>query len=161
MSCSAFAALPLLPVGAVSLIWPLLCQNAPIGVHGVAELITYMECTWIRPATALFSVTLWNQFQNTGPGTNNRAEGFYHKLNKRVRVAHPNVYDLIKVFKELQQENEVRLERLHRGERPRLARKKFREVNERIARLKADLISDSIDVFDYLDECSLLVKLGG
>ena len=153
------AALPLLPVGAIGPIWPHLCARAPTDVYGVSELIVYMERTWILSDAALFPRHIWNHFDNTGPRTNNHLEGFHHRLNRRLRVAHPNIHELILVFKAFQQENELGQERLLRGGRPSLPRRRFREADENLTRLKTTLVSDGINVFMYLDACSFHIKL--
>ena len=49
----------------------------------------------------------WNHFNTDGPRTTNHIKGWHNKLKKKVSHAHPNIYTLICIFKDIQAANEV------------------------------------------------------
>ncbi|CAF1133229.1 unnamed protein product, partial [Brachionus calyciflorus] len=62
----------------------------------IEEFVTYFVDTWFEGP---FSVEFWNVSNTIGPRTNNHVEGFHNKLNSWLNKAHPDVYQLINIFK--------------------------------------------------------------
>ena len=153
------AALSLLPAKAIDTIWSLLCARAPIEIHGITNFIAYIDQTWIATGSVLFPKNVLNHFENSGPRTRNHLEGFHHKINKRIGIADPNVYELILVLKDIQQENELTQEQIVRGRQATIQRRRYREANEILGQLKIALLADEMTVLDYLDACSFQIKL--
>jgi len=56
-----------------------------------------------------FPPAQWNCYQNYDPRTTNHVEGWHRMLNKKVKVAHPNTFVLIKA---LQSEKETTRNRI-------------------------------------------------
>ena len=62
----------------------------------VDELVAYFESTWI---SGQYRFRQWNYFDFQGPRTNNNVEGWHSRLKKVVGKPHPNLYEIIYVFK--------------------------------------------------------------
>ncbi|XP_060062976.1 uncharacterized protein LOC132543455 [Ylistrum balloti] len=87
----------------------------------------------------------WNHFLTEGPKTNNYLEGWHNKLKKRVKTAHPNIYNIIEKFQRLQAATEVKIIQYAAGGQRRQKARKYREVEEHLANLKADLMNGTKD----------------
>ena len=117
----------------------------------------YVTETWVEEG---FLRATWNHYDTEGPRTNNHLEGWHNKLKKRVGVAHPNIYKVIDEFKKEQAANEVKMEQYAAGGQRRKRTKKYREVEERLQRLKNDLTTGTKTYIEYGDAASYILKLG-
>ena len=79
----------------------------------VQEFITYYEETWL---VGNYPLPLWNVFESGSVCTNNHVEGWHSRL-KVVGKAHPNIFEIVEVFKE-QASTEVSLAQLSAGAAP-------------------------------------------
>ena len=62
-----------------------------------AVLIRYVEKVWIN---GMFPPSSWNVYQHCGEATNNKSEGYNHRLNSRKSVSqHPNFFQFVKLLK--------------------------------------------------------------
>lgn len=59
------------------------------------DVSVYFEVNWIQRR----GPQKWNHYHNEEQRTNNHVEGWHSRLNKIVRKAHPNVFELVEVFK--------------------------------------------------------------
>ncbi|KAJ8304210.1 hypothetical protein KUTeg_017793 [Tegillarca granosa] len=82
---------------------------------------------------------IWNHFENEGPRTTNHLEGWHNKLKKQVRCTHPNIFNLLKLLKQIQAANEVSMIQYAAGGVRATKRRKFRSIDERIVQLKERL----------------------
>ena len=78
------------------------------------------------------------------PRTNNNVEGWHNK--RVVRKAHPNVYELIEIFKQEQAHTEVSTAQLATGSQPPKRVKKFIAKDKRIEELKKMFSQDTISL---------------
>ena len=62
-----------------------------------------------------YSLLLWNYYSYDGSHTNSRLEGWHNRLKRIVKKPHPNIYELIDVFKGEQAATEVTCQQLETG----------------------------------------------
>ena len=73
----------------------------------------------------------------SSPRTNNHVEGWHNKLKRIARKAHPNVYELVEIFKKEQADTEVTLAQLATGAQPPRRAKKTLIKDRRLEELKS------------------------
>ncbi|VDI23393.1 Hypothetical predicted protein [Mytilus galloprovincialis] len=120
------------------------------------KLTDYLVLTWIE---GRYPQPTWNHHLTEGPRTNNHLEGWHNKLKKRVKTAHPNIFEIINVFKKEQAANEVKKVLYAAGGKMRGKAKKYRKIEERFATLKASLHNGTKDYIQYGDAASYILKL--
>ena len=111
------------------------------------EFVTYFEETWL---VSNFGPRLWNIFSSdaSSPRTNNHLEGWHNKLKQIARKAHPNVFELIKIFKQEQSSTEVSIAQLEAGSQSPKRAKKSVEKDNKIGELKSRF--DQISLQEYI-----------
>ena len=110
------AALAFVPVRYIRLAWQAIKAEAPNEPGTcIADFIAYFEQTWL---VENYPPSLWNVFNMETVRTNNRVEGWNSKLKKRVEKAHPNVFEIVEVFKKEQAASEVSIQQLAAGAAP-------------------------------------------
>ena len=92
----------------------------------------YLESTWMR---GHYPCIMWNFFSYDGPRTNNRLEGWHSRLKRIVKKPHPNIYEIIDVFKREQATTEVTTLQLETGGNPPPRKKEYSEQDKRIKTL--------------------------
>ena len=85
--------------------------NAPC-VGRIDELVSYFEERWLN---GHYPLKTWNYYQIEGPKTNNHVEGWHNKINCAAGKAHPNIFELVELFKTEQANTEVCLAQLAAG----------------------------------------------
>ena len=82
------------------------------------------------------SLCLWNNYGTEGPRTTNSIEGWHTKLKTMTQHAHPNIYNVIQLFKNIQNSIEIaKIQRTVGGTiRPRA--KKYLNIDRQLATLK-------------------------
>ena len=89
-------ALAFIPVDDIANILGELHQNYETDLS-VVNFHNYFIHTWVE---CLFPPSLWNQYGNQShKRTNNAVESWHARLNRQVRVAHPNIYVFINHIK--------------------------------------------------------------
>ena len=75
------------------------------------EFVTYFEETWLM---GNFGPRIWNinSPDASSPKTNNHLEGWQNKLKWITKKAHPNVFELVEIFKQEQSGTEVSIAQL-------------------------------------------------
>ena len=66
-----------------------------------ARLLIYLN-RFVRKTAALVFVPrrfVWNIFESGSVRTNNHVEGWHSRLKKVVGKAHPNIFEIVEVFK--------------------------------------------------------------
>jgi len=121
----------------------------------IDRLEQYFYRTWID---SRFSPLVWNCYQNFDIRTTNHVEGWHRKINAKVKVAHPTIYKFIRHIQD--EESSVRigmiqLDNLHRI--PPM-RRKYRELNQRLALLTSELNTSRISLESFLRAISLQIS---
>ena len=87
----------------------------------IDELESYFEERWLNGP---YPLKTWNYYQMEGPKTNNHVEEWHKKINCAAGKAHPNIFQLVELFKTEQANTEVCLAQLAAGGAVRSTRKK-------------------------------------
>ncbi|KAK3105101.1 hypothetical protein FSP39_017266 [Pinctada imbricata] len=145
-------ALPLIPLPNLDDYWLNAVADAPPRTD-YTRLLDYVAETWmesrLRPET-------WNHFSTNGPRTSNHLEGWHNKLKKRVGASHPHIFILINLFQKEQAANEVKMVQYTSGGTRRKKSKKYRDVDEKLSNLKADLLAGRKTCVEYGDAALFL-----
>ena len=126
----ALAFLPIVAVrpAFVSLEGSPLVQQEPT----LTPLLTYYEDTWLGGS---FPVRMWNVYADT-IRTNNSVEDWHHKLNCNIGQSHPNVHKLVDVLRKEQASTETTIQQALLGVAPPPRRRKYRELDCRLQRVR-------------------------
>ena len=89
------AALVFVPRRFVRLAWQAVKNEAP-SLPRVQEFVTYHKETWL---VGNYPLPLWNVFESGSVCTNNHVEGWHSRLKKVVGKVHPNIFEIVEVFK--------------------------------------------------------------
>ena len=101
----------------------------------------------------------WNQYNNDGPRTTNNLEGWHSKLKKYLQHPHPNIYKLIEMLKREQAANEIKQIQYAAGGKRVPRKRKYREIDDRLARLKMRHRDSEITTIQYADAASYLLHM--
>ena len=93
----------------------------------------------------------WDYFDFQGPRTNNNVEGWHSRLKKVVGKPHPNLYEIIDVFKREEASTKVKLQILQAGAQQAPRRRKMRQKEQRIQNLFRRLNQGTMSIDDYLE----------
>ena len=148
------AALAFIPADLVFFGWNMVKTMAPIRPE-IHEFLNYFEDTWL---VGQFPPVLWNVFNQDAhnPRTNNHVEGWHNKLKRIARKAHPNIYEIVTIFKQEQAFTEVSIAQLASGATLRKRANKSVQKDNRIQKLKEDFVANLITLGEYLQGLSLL-----
>ena len=127
--------------------WLAVQQEAP-QIPRVDELVGYFESTWI---SGQYRFRQWNYFDFEGPRTNNNVEGWHSRLKKVVGKPHPNLYEIIHVFKREEASTKVKLQILQAGAQQAPRRRKMRQKEHRIQNLFSRLNQGTMSIDEYLE----------
>lgn len=116
------------------------------------EFDKYFHQTWFNSERAYFPRHLWNHYNNLGPRTTNGAEGWHHRLNKRISRAHPKECDLIDTLKQESFNAFIKSNNLVKSNVV------VSQNDSRLSVLVSQLNSNSISLVDYLASVSRLVR---
>lgn len=141
-----FMALPFVPVLLVRCTFEELCQKAVSKKPELACFTDYIKRTWIN---GTFPVKMWNVYQSD-IRSNNRVEGWHHKLNSSVGKVHPHIYELIMHLKNQQSETTVQLQRIRLGAGQPARKRKFVELDSRIDNLTARYENGELSTMSFL-----------
>jgi hypothetical protein len=86
-------------------------------------------------------------------------EGWHFKLNKIMGKSHPNIYELLTVFQDVQNDNEIELRLLLLGNNAKKPKKKYRDIHQKIMKLRERLEKNDIDIIGFTDACSYQIRL--
>ncbi|XP_067660239.1 uncharacterized protein [Haliotis asinina] len=150
------AALPLCPLDKVDNIW-LDCIADSFNDLKLRSFMDYVTASWVEGNQ--FSPLVWNHFGYEGPRTNNHLEGSHHKLNQQARKSHPNIFEVVGVFKREQSVSKVSCARLTTYPSAPQRKCRYRQIDSRLRSLSQDLRNQDIDDMEYVDCVSELLKL--
>lgn len=121
--------------------------------------IEYMRSYYISDTnTATFTSDIWNHYETTEDRTNNRLEGWHHGLNLNKNVK-PSIHKFINRIIKVQKSNDRLVNALNKGERQvSVSRRKYKQINEKIARLTEKLTTGQLDNLNFLKYISAVIK---
>jgi hypothetical protein len=96
-------------------------------------------------------IFLWNHYLKEGPRTPNHLEGWHNKIKKKVRHAHPNIYEIIDLLQTTQTMTEITIIQYAAGARPP-KRPTYRRIDSRLQQLK-DKIPPGVSYSDRVCRC--------
>ncbi|XP_021370201.1 uncharacterized protein LOC110461178 [Mizuhopecten yessoensis] len=149
------AVLPLFPTRQVEDVWFNALDDNEDNSPEVTRFKDYVTETWVEGQ----QLDLRNHYDNTGPRTTNHVEGWYSKVNRMCKHAHPNIYAIVKLLQKLQAAFEVRMIQLSAGGKPRPGKKKYGRLDERLTQLKDRFRNGHINMNTYADSASHLLHL--
>ena len=119
----------------------------------INEFNKYFEDTWL---VGPFPPTLWNVFELEvhSPRTNNHLEGWHNKLKRIARKAHPNLFEIVTLFKQEQADTEVILAQLATGAKPPRRANKDIQKDKRIQNLKEKFLTNTITLGEFVSGIS-------
>ncbi|XP_071103353.1 uncharacterized protein [Haliotis cracherodii] len=148
------AALPLLPLQQVQDAWIDSMSQSP-DVPNADEFNDYI----LHAYEARFPLSLWNHHQTFGPSTNNNLEGFHSRLNASLNHRHPNLYRFIEIIKKIEKSEKTELSQLDLGAAPPARKRVYKEIDNRLSRLKDQLSHGVKTPLQFLDAVGKLLKM--
>ncbi|XP_046575249.1 uncharacterized protein LOC124283263 [Haliotis rubra] len=125
----------------------------------IEDFKDYMVVTWVD-YDARFPLSLWNHHNTVGPRTNNNLEGFHSRMNRSLPHRHPNIFRFVEVIRRIQMADRARLRQFDFGAAPQSRKRVYREIDNRILRLKDTLSRGEKTPLQFLDAVASLIKLG-
>jgi len=149
--------LPLVPITEVEDVWfnaltDLEDADLPADVTSFTDYVTEQ---WVEGDRQQ-----WNHFETVGPRTTNNLEGWHSKIKKEVQHAHPNIFSLVAVFQEIESANFIRMLQYSAGGIRPSKKRKYRNLEYRLANLKDRLRNNEMTVVEYADAASYLLHIG-
>ncbi|KAJ8298323.1 hypothetical protein KUTeg_024854 [Tegillarca granosa] len=144
---------PLVPVEKVEDVWFQALEEVDSDDRSVVDFSDYVTETWVEN-----NRQMWNHYETEGPRTTNHLEGWHHKLNNQMHRAHLNIFTIIKLLQTFQSANEIKIIQLAAGGKRRKKEKKYRDLETRLRQLKERYELDMINVMDYTDAVSHILK---
>ena len=148
------AVLPLVPSGSTEDVWFWALDENDDLSDSVVKMNDYITETWVEAGRSH-----WNHFATEGPRTTNHIEGWHSKMNKKLNNPHPNIYLFMQLLAQEQAANEVKVIQRSAGGKTRPKKVAYRRVDQRLQRLKLQLVEGEIDIYENVDAASHLVKL--
>ena len=93
----------------------------------------------------------WNYFNFEGPCTNNHVEGRHSRLKKVVGKPHPNIYEIIDVFKREEVSIKMKIQMLEAGAQQAPTRRRVRQKERQTQNLFARFNSGAMSRNDCLE----------
>ena len=152
----SFVAMPLVPLNKVDELFVHLHDNIPSCIENdpkAEEFCDYVTETWLENES--YPKSMWNQFDEDGPRTNNHVEGYNLAMHKFLST-HPNIWKFIEKISQEEDKVDLRHQRFEQGtlvERNRNRHDVERDL--KIATNKILYLQNKVDFF-VLCEFSLL-----
>ncbi len=144
-------ALPLVPVNCVGDVWWEALEDAPRGAN-VTRFKDYVTTFWVEGDHGR---SMWNHFNTVGPRTTNHVEGWHRKLSLFLQ-SHPNIFKMVDFFKQEQSYVEACCIQLHAGAQPPPRKRRYVQVDNRLAEFKRQFLGQQIGIMEYYDSVSHL-----
>ena len=107
----------------------------------------------------MFPPSIWNHYETIGPKTNNHVEGLNFKLNQYSFCSHPNIYQLIELFRQMETNISKKYIKRVKGVRSKVYRRPIDvKRDENLSILKSLVFYNSISLNNYLLYCSKLFR---
>ena len=149
------AAIAFVPLQFVRPAWDGIAQELD-EEEGLEGFKTYFHQTWMRGS---YQLVLWNYYTYDGPRTNNRLEGWHSRLKRIVKKPHPNIYELIDVFRSEEAATNVTISQLTTGANPPPRKKKYTAIDSRVEKLKDRMHNGQVSINDYIAAIGHIVGL--
>ncbi|KAL8571302.1 hypothetical protein ACOMHN_061442 [Nucella lapillus] len=128
-------------------------EPAFLEVPQLQQLLHYYINTWLNGD---FPLSMWNvTYANVR--TNNHVEGWHSKLNRLIGRSHPNMHTLVFVLRREQAQTEQTMIRARLGDAPPLRRKKYRQLEERLRRVRERYRAGHLNSNDFLAALSHMI----
>lgn len=145
--CRQLMALPFLPEGDVEQAYAFIEQTAiDNDIDDIDDLFAYYQEQWM---TGTISIATWN-CHGRDIRTNNAVEGFHHRFNRVIGRNHPNTWILIERLQQEEKRTQHIISQMDQGLRLRSGRRRYTQINERIALLEQRRANEELDVYDFL-----------
>ena len=138
--------LALVPPRYLRLGWAGLKAGAPADDR-VAQFKHYFEETWLN---GHYHISEWCVWGDDGPRTNNHVEGWHDKINRPAGKSHPNIYELVELFKAEQAVTEVTLRQLEAGGVVAPTRRVFRLKEKRLRTIQEKFANNEYTLDEYI-----------
>ena len=138
-----------------------LLHGAAPAKDGIEDFLDYMVNTWLGDQP-LYPRNLWTQYANLDVGsirTNNHLESFHSDFSKMFRSPHPNIFEFITKLKKRQSQTEKAIADLNAGGAPPPKKRKLREKEIKVERIKNQFENGQRDIENYMTAIEILVKL--
>ncbi|XP_062618657.1 uncharacterized protein LOC134280266 [Saccostrea cucullata] len=146
------AVLPLVPAPRVEDVWFQALEDHDDNTDAVMRFKDYVTETWVEG-----HLDISNHFDHDGHRTTNTVEGWHHKFNRMCRRAHPNIFVFIEMLQKEQAANEAKIIQITAGGVVRPKKRKYRQLDSRLQRLKERLRQGQMDIVAYADAASHLI----
>ena len=150
------AVLPLVPVNSVEDVWfEALTDIATLELPAAVELFTdYVTENWIES-----DKQIWNHFNTHGPRTTNNVEGWHSMLKKAVQHSHPNIFSILRTIQEVESFSCIKVVQYATGGKRPTKRRKYKNIDTRLASLKERLRDGSISAIEYADRATYCLHM--
>ncbi|XP_062572688.1 uncharacterized protein LOC134234630 [Saccostrea cucullata] len=165
------AVLPLVPLDCIEDVWFRALEDRDEAdlTQATESFTDYVTEQWVNGDRLL-----WNHFGTEGPRTNNSLEGWHGKLKRMAQHAHPNIFVVVKMFKDIQNAKEIQKIQREAGgsirppakkyatikRRLQLLKERYATIKRRLQLLKERYQHGIIDLMTYTDSASELLHLG-
>ncbi|XP_064648761.1 uncharacterized protein LOC135500972 [Lineus longissimus] len=111
------------------------------------DFFAYIMNTYVN---GTFPPALWNVYErNMGLRTNNNLESYHRVLNDTVVVKHPSLWTFIRHLRDIQANVESSINSADLGDAPPPRRRKWRQLEARLQRLKDQYVNGERDLDSY------------
>ncbi|XP_071104150.1 uncharacterized protein [Haliotis cracherodii] len=133
-------------------------------VAAIRTLRTEFQGSDIKGCFFHFTQAIWRKTQELGlatfgPSTNNNLEGFHSRLNASLNHRHPNLYRFIEIIKKIEKSEKTKLSQLGLGAAPPARKRVYKEIDNRLTRLKDQLSQGVKTPLQFLDAVGKLLKM--
>lgn len=122
------------------------------------QFFGYVERNWIRSSSAN-PPAIWNVFgRPMDRRTNNSVESFNKHWNMRVGIRRPSLWTFIRILKDEQTHHQRNVRNMNNGVAPVCRRRRWREHERKIIKLRADLQSGNRNLPNYWQAITFTVS---
>ncbi|KAL8614348.1 hypothetical protein ACOMHN_007686 [Nucella lapillus] len=118
-------------------------------VPALQDFLQYVRNMYVRQGS-FFPPAIWNVYQrDMTQRTNNKVEAYHRAFGETVQVRHPSLWTYIWHLKDQQARAEQQMTAAANGEAPPSRRRKWRQLEQRIVRLKNQLFNGNRHLKEY------------
>ena len=90
--------------------------------------------------------------------TNNGVEGWHHRFSRRVRISHPNTWNLIEDIAKEHRHSRLLYSQIEAGQRIALGRVRYNRINSRIRDYEEERQAGQLQTLDFLTRVGHLLR---
>ena len=148
-------ALALIPPSEIPDAFVRLSEEEIVDNYELGEFLDYITINYVDDP--LFPIEYWNHWDNEDDRTNNKVEGYNHKLNNFLNT-HPNIWKFIMKIKSEETTSNLAYTRIDNGTYKHRRRNKIDlERDLQITKLKLKFIEKKLDVDELLSALSSII----